>query len=54
MEVSRIMDKEDARCGDPLNWRVQRGYDLDWSISDRQMQIAVRQFAKEDDWLEVR
>jgi hypothetical protein len=54
MEISGIRDKEDVRCGDPLYWRVQRGYDLDWSQSDRQMQIAVRQFAKEDDWLEVR
>jgi hypothetical protein len=54
VELSGIRDKEDVRCGAPLNWRVQKGYDLDWSQSDRQMQIAVRQFAKDDDWLEAR
>jgi hypothetical protein len=54
MELSGIRDKEDVRCGAPLNWRVQRGYDLDWSQSDRQMKIAVRQFAKDDDWLQAR
>ena len=54
MELSGIRDKEDVRCGASLYWRVQRGYDLDWSQSDRMMEIAVRAFAKEDDWLEVR
>jgi hypothetical protein len=54
MEISGIRDKDDVRCGALLNWRLQRGYDLDWSKSDRLMQIAVRAFAKADDWLEAR